>query len=117
MGARQRISGQSSSRIVRPAWSAAIDVEDSRAALQGRLASFSKMMFWSFIALLALLATMYRAYPHIEPKRNDYVFGGSAVILTVMATVWRLSLVRNKNLAMAWLHRIDLIYAVGIGTS
>nr|HEX4313456.1 serine/threonine-protein kinase [Kofleriaceae bacterium] len=100
---------------VRPAWSAAIDIEDSRLALQSRLIAFTKMMLASFTALMLLLGGMYRAYPEIEPAHNDLIFFGAAMQLAALAAIWRLVLVRDKDLSMAWLNRIDLIYALGIG--
>jgi hypothetical protein len=107
----------SSHRLVRPAWSTIIDTEDPRSALQGRLAAYSKMMFWSFCALLALLLALYRIYPDYKPPQMDHVYVGSAVMLTSLAAVWRLVLVRRPDLSVAWLNRIDLIYALGIGWS
>ncbi len=47
----------------------------------------------------------------------DTVYIGSAVMLTALAAVWRLVLVRRPNLSVAWLNRIDLIYALGMGSS
>ena len=95
-------------------WSASGSPAESRAHLEERLAVLFKLMFWSFVALLAFLALLYRVYPEIEPKRDAYVFAISAVGLAIMAFLWRVLLVR-RQLSLAWLHGIDVFYAGGTG--
>jgi serine/threonine-protein kinase len=96
-------------------WGGAATEEESRAALQARLNAYSKLMFWSFVALLIFLSASYRIYD-IAPKYTDIVFGGSAVMLAVMAFVWR-ALLYRKDLSVDALYRIDYVYAAAIGSS
>ena len=89
--------------------------EESRAALRLRLNAYSKLMFWSFVALLVFLAASYRLY-NIAPRYTDIVFGGSTVMLAIMAFIWR-ALLHRKELSLANLYRIDYLYAATIGSS
>ena len=88
--------------------------EEGRAYLQTRLTLFTKLMFTSFVFLLAFLTGMYRVYPLYEPPDNDLIFGGGAVALVIMAAIWRGVLVR-RVLSVTALYRIDLVYAICIG--
>ena len=106
-----------SKRMRKLPWTGAHSDEEARATLQARLVVFSKMMFWSFVVLLAFLAAMYRAYPQIQPRNNTEIFMGAAVGLAVMAVIWRVVLVRRPDLSMAALERIDVIYATTIGAA
>ena len=92
--------------------SSVVDAASSRRLAQN---AYSKLMFWSFVALLIFLATSYRIYD-ITPTYMDLVFGGSAVMLGVMAFVWR-ALLYRKELSVPSLHRIDIAYAIAIGAS
>src|SRR5690349_6765810 len=103
-----------SRRSLRVPWSASGSVAESRAYLEARLSVLFKLMFWSFVALLAFLALLYRIYPEIEPVHDSTVFAISAVGLAIMAVLWRVLLVRGK-LSLTWLHGVDLFYAVGTG--
>ena len=96
-------------------WSSGGTDEESRAGLQSRLNAYSKLMFWSYVALLVFLSASYRIYD-ITPTYMDLVFGGSAVMLGVMAFVWR-ALLYRKELSVPSLHRIDIAYAIAIGAS
>ncbi len=96
-----------------PLWRSAQTDEEARAYLQSRLNLYSKLMFWSFVTLLLFLSMTYRVYD-IAPYYNDYVFGGAAVMLGVMAIVWRLLVVR-RSLTVDGLNGVDLAYAITIG--
>ena len=87
---------------------------EARANLQARLEVFSKLMFWSFVALLVFLAGMYRVYPSLVPRRNEVIFGSATILLAVMALIWRLGLVRRQP-SIANLYRLDIGYAITIG--
>jgi hypothetical protein len=88
----------------------------ARAYLQARLTLFTKLMFWSMVALLVFLTAMYRRYPAIEPADNDIIFAGATILLGVMAVLWRVVLVR-RALSVWWLYGLDVIYAAGIGSA
>jgi hypothetical protein len=77
---------------------------------------FSKVTFWSIVALLVFLTAMYRIYPGVEPTYNRVIFGGAIVLLGVMALLWRVLLVR-RTLSVRALYRLDVIYATGIGSA
>jgi hypothetical protein len=81
-----------------------------------RLTLFTKLMFTSFVILMAFLTVVYQAYPSYKPPNNELIFGGGAVALAVMAAVWRLGLVR-RALSFEALYRIDLVYALCIGSA
>src|SRR5262249_51566948 len=95
-------------------WRSATSDDDSRAYLQTRMTLYSKLMFWSIVALLVFLAAMYRTYPRIEPRNQDIVFIGAAVLLGIMAILWRVFLLR-RTLSFRALYGLDLVYATGIG--
>jgi eukaryotic-like serine/threonine-protein kinase len=88
--------------------------EAARGYLQTRLTLFSKLMFWSFIALLVFLTAMYERYPHIKPRDNAVIFVGASLLLGVMAFLWRVILVR-RALSVTALYGIDAVYAAGTG--
>jgi len=90
------------------------DREEERARLQERMATLFKLMFWAFVALLGFLGGMYALYDELPHARIHYVFGGSTVLLAMMAVIWRVVLVRGKR-SMAALYRVDMIYSVVIG--
>ena len=58
--------------------------DDARAYLQTRMTLFSKLMFWSIVALLVFLSAMYETYPKLKPVYNDVIFVGAAALLGVM---------------------------------
>ncbi len=89
--------------------------EESRDSLQTRLNAYSKLMFWSFVALLLFLGADYQIYD-IKPKNQNVVFGGSAVMLALMAFIWRALLFR-KPMSIVSLYRIDILYAIAVGGS
>jgi len=97
-------------------WGPAATDEESRAGLQDRLNVYARTMFWSYIALLAFLWLAYRfVLGDDKPKLTSYVFGGSAIMLGVMAFLWRSVLARNNRLSFEWLYRLDLVFAIAIG--
>jgi serine/threonine-protein kinase len=91
-------------------------VEEERARLQARLIALSRMMFWSFLTLLSFLASWYALYPSYAPAKNSFIFGFGAVMLAVMAAIWRGLLLRGPR-SLRTLNRIDLVYALGAGMS
>jgi serine/threonine-protein kinase len=95
-------------------WRSASTDDDARAYLQTRLTLFSKLMFWSIVALLVFLTAMYRIYPEVEPRNNHVIVVGAAGLLAVMAIVWRVLLVR-RALSFRVLYALDIVYAAGIG--
>ncbi|MEO7729379.1 MAG: serine/threonine-protein kinase [Kofleriaceae bacterium] len=88
--------------------------EAARGYLQTRLTLFTKLMFWSMVALLVFLTAMYRRYPGIKPRKNDIIFAGATLLLGVMAALWRVVLVR-RTLSVWALYGLDVVYAAGIG--
>jgi hypothetical protein len=98
------------------AWSAGSSGDTARAYLQARLTLFSKLMFWSIVALLVFLTAMYRIYPRVEPRDNAVIFVGATVLLAIMAVVWRAVLMR-RALSFRALYGLDVIFATGIGSS
>ncbi|HTR50958.1 MAG TPA: serine/threonine-protein kinase [Kofleriaceae bacterium] len=103
-----------SRRNLRVPWSTSGKAE-SRSYLQARLTVLFKLMFWTFVALIAFLFVLYASFPSIEPTYQKYVYALSAVGLAIMASIWRLLLVRRPNLSFASLYGIDLFYAFGTG--
>jgi serine/threonine-protein kinase len=99
---------------LRAPWSVSGSEAESRVYLQSRLTLLFRLMFWSFVALLAFLEVLYTAFD-IAPKYNSYVYLISAGGLAIMAFLWRVLLVRRK-LTLEQLHGIDLFYVVGTGT-
>jgi serine/threonine-protein kinase len=97
-------------------WRAGSSTDDARSYLQTRMTLFSKLMFWSIVALLVFLTAMYQRYPRIEPKHNDIIFVGAAVLLGIMAFLWQGILFR-RTLEVRTLYRLDLIYSTGIGSA
>jgi eukaryotic-like serine/threonine-protein kinase len=89
--------------------------DDGREYLQERMTAFSRLMFWSFIALLVFLIGLYQLYPGIKPKQNDTIVVGGALLLGVMAILWRVFLIR-RALSVRALFGLDVFYAIGIGS-
>lgn len=104
MVARQRLFGGASTE------------EEARVNLQSRLNLYCKVMFWSFVTLIAFLWLAYKFVLAHPPKASDIVFGGSAVMLGVMALLWRVILPR-KSITLEGLYRLDLLFACAIGTT
>jgi serine/threonine-protein kinase len=104
-----------SRRSMRAAWSLAKSEEEARAHLQSRLTFLFKLMFWSFVALVAFLWLLYHRYPDIEPRLQKYVYAMATGGLALMAFMWRGVLLRRTQLALTTLEAIDLVYAIGSG--
>ena len=88
--------------------------EESRAVLQERVTALFKLMFWSFVVLVAFLAGLYTAYPENAPKHAEWVYVMASIELGAMAFIWRMVLLR-RTLSVRALNRIDIVYSVGIG--
>jgi serine/threonine-protein kinase len=88
--------------------------EAARALLQKRLEVYSRVIFWAFVALRALEAAMYAAYPQVKPELYSWIFETGIVSLVAMAVCWRGFLMR-RALSVRVLGRIDLAYAAGCG--
>ena len=99
----------------RPRPWAGANEEEARSYLQARLNLYSKLLFWSFVVLLAFLGGAYRLDLITIPNAS-IVFIGAAVMLAVMALIWRGVLVHSKPSVerMQW---IDVLYACAIGLS
>ena len=96
------------------AWLGSSSEQEGRAYLQQRLELLSKLMFWSFAALVAFLILMYRTYPAITPEHNSWIIGMASGGLVVLGVIWRFGLV-GQEVPLARLARIDQFYAIGTG--
>ena len=97
-------------------WRTTPSDDDGRGYLQTRMTLFSKLMFWSIVALLVFLTAMYETYPEIEPAHQGLILRGAIVMLGIMAILWRVLLLR-RALSVVALYALDVIYAIGIGGS
>ena len=105
--------------VRRRAWRAGSEAqteEEARAYLQARLALFSKLVFWSFVALVAFLAVMYQVYPELQPQHQPVIYSVAVLALVTLAVLWRTLLVRGKPSVDA-LYWLDGIIMVGSGVS
>jgi serine/threonine-protein kinase len=89
--------------------------EEARAYLQARLVVLSRLMFWSFVALLVGMVLLYARYPDIEPKRNKSIYEVALVGMGILVVLWRGALLRRK-VTLGQLYAIDLFYGTGTGT-
>jgi eukaryotic-like serine/threonine-protein kinase len=106
-----------SRKILAPAlWGSAGSEAESRAFLQERITTLFKLMFWSLIALMGFLATMYEIGGEVDvaPRDRMTVYVVSVVGLAGMAFCWRVLLVRRR-LSMDTLHVLDFAYSFCIG--
>ncbi len=113
------VGGAASSRKTvaqaRPrAWGGASE-EEARTYLQGRLNLYAKTMFWSFVVLMTFLGGAYKVLD-IAVNNTELVFGGAAVLLAIMAGLWRVVLVRGTP-SVERIYRLDLLFATAIGLS
>ena len=88
--------------------------EEKRQYLQGRLVHMSRLMFWSFVVLLAFIFVVYALYPQVEPRLNHYVYALSALGLAMLIGQWILLL--RRELTLRQLEWVDVLYTVGTGT-
>jgi serine/threonine-protein kinase len=95
-------------------WGEATSEEESRTYFQTRLTVLFKLMFWSFVALIAFLFSMYTFTSTKGPALNNWVYLVSGIGLAIMAFIWRVLLVR-RELSFEALHGIDLFYCTGCG--
>src|SRR5262245_47671649 len=100
--------------ISRAGWHGLARDEESRAYLQERLTTLSRLMFWSFIVLLGGMLSMYRQYPDIEPIHNDRIYAIAGAGVIILAVTWRGVLVR-RQVRLETLYAIDLFYAFATG--
>src|SRR5215468_624560 len=97
-------------------WRTSPTDHEGRAYLQTRMTLYSRLMFWSIVALLVFLTAMYETYPAIKPRHNDVIFLSATLALGAMAILWRAVLVRLV-ISVRALYALDVIYATGIGGS
>ena len=105
-----------SRRLIRTPWGASNE-EESRAYLQQRLTLLWKIMFWSYVLLIAsqwALWDGFQVQPDRRPWGQDYIYITAGSALTVMAVIWRGILVR-RTLSVSTLYTLDLVYAAGSG--
>ncbi len=100
-------------RAQRLAWGAQSE-EEARVYRQGRLAMFSKALFWAFVALVVFLFAMYTAYPEIKPGNQNLIYGVATLALATLAVLWRGLLVRGIR-SEEFLNGIDLVLTIGSG--
>jgi serine/threonine-protein kinase len=101
--------------MLRPIKDAASSDEEAREALQSRLTTLWKVMFWAFAALIVSQLLLYEVfYPHIKPIHQNAIYLIATIGLTLMAFIWRGVLLRRK-LAIAQLYALDTFYAAASG--
>ena len=81
---------------------------------QARVTALFKLMFWSFVALVAFVWVTYTLYPTHAPVHRNQMYLMALGALAAMAFIWRVLLLR-RQLSLRTLHRIDLVYSLGIG--
>jgi len=96
-------------------WRALGTDEDARAYLQARLVVLSRVMFASFIVLLAFMYVFYAIYPTYRPRYNNVIYAVAAVGMALLVVIWRFLLLR-RTLTIAQLRRVDVFYLVGTGS-
>ncbi|MDB4954281.1 MAG: serine/threonine kinase [Myxococcales bacterium] len=101
--------------VTRAWWHAMASDKESRAYLQARLVVLSRLMFWSFIALLAMMVLLYARYPLIEPKRNHSIYAVAGTGVLILVLIW-FGLLSRRTLSMRTLYVIDAFYMGGTGT-
>src|SRR5262245_52766391 len=99
----------------RAGWMAMQQDEESRAYLQSRLVTLSKLMFWSFVVLLGSMVVLYAQNPKIEPKNNNNIYVIATIGVLTLAIIWRGFLIR-RQLPLKVLFGIDYFYAFGTGS-
>jgi serine/threonine-protein kinase len=95
-------------------WSPGANRDEARAHVQERLALFSKLWFWLFWVLVAVLESAYRMFPAMRPARVGFVFECALVGQALFAAIWY-SALHRRQLSLEWLYRIDAFYMVVIG--
>src|SRR5262245_15805588 len=104
------MESSSSRRMVTRAWELGMaSDEDSRALLQSRLIVLSRLMFWSFVALLGAMFALYQQYPKKTPEHQETIYIIAAVGIAALVVLWRGFLLR-RTLSINALHAIDTFY-------
>ena len=96
------------------AWHAGPSDDEGRAYLQTRMTLYSSLMFCSIVALLLFLIATYWLYPAIKPRHNDAIVVGATIGLGILATLWRVVLIR-RVVSVHALYALDVVYAACIG--
>jgi eukaryotic-like serine/threonine-protein kinase len=96
------------------AWSPGANHDEARAYVQARLMLFSKLWFWLFWVLVAVIEGMYRLYPATRPGGVAFVFEMALIGQLAFAAIWYFALHRRR-VPLAWLYRIDAFYLMVIG--
>jgi serine/threonine-protein kinase len=96
-------------------WHATAGDDESRDYLQKRLILMSKLMFASFVGMLAFIIVSYAAYPSYEPRLNKLIYLVSAIGLGFLSLLWR-GLLLRRPLPMHQLRAIDAFYSIGTGS-
>jgi eukaryotic-like serine/threonine-protein kinase len=109
-------AGASRRLLTRAGWLGMSTDEESRAYLQERLVLLSRLLFWSFAALLVGMVLLYRAYPKIEPIENRTIYETALVGLAVLGIIWR-GLLERREVGLQALHAIDLFYGITAGAT
>ncbi len=107
-------AGEVSPRVVPRKDRVTVD-EETRANFQARLVVLTRLMFWSFVALVIGMVFLYWQYPEIQPHRNGTIYKIAVFGLAVLAVIWRGPLVR-RELSIPTLYGIDLFYGLGSGS-
>jgi serine/threonine protein kinase len=106
------VSGPSPHRVA--AWTAGASSDETRAFVHARLALFSKLWFWLFWVLVAVIDGMYRLYPATRPGGVVFVFEMALIGQVAFAAIWYFALHKQK-VPLRWLYRIDAFYLMVIG--
>src|SRR5262249_38088596 len=107
------VAGPSPTRVA--GWGAAgANRDEARAYVQGRLALFSKLWFWLFWVLVAVLEATYRLFPEMRPARVGFVVECALVGQALFAAIWYFAL-HKRRVSLVWLYRIDAFYLIVIG--
>ena len=61
---------------------------ERRAFIQGRIALYCKLMFWSFAALVGFINVMYALYPHTRPAESGTVNILASVGVAMLLGAW-----------------------------
>ncbi len=95
-------------------WLARSGDEEARASLQSRISLYSMLVLASIVTEIALLTSSYAMFPSIKPGNADAIAAAGSTGLIILAILWR-GVIARYALSVAWLYRIDLLIAAGIG--
>jgi eukaryotic-like serine/threonine-protein kinase len=89
--------------------------EEARAYLQSRLMLLYKLMFWSYVLLVAGQAVLWTTSNlPTKPRHQNAIYVAAVSALLLMAVLWRIFLLRRR-LSFTALHFLDYFYALGSG--